>query len=360
MRLRQASYLENERNIIDLLMDDPSIMRIRVWWRAFRYHFVPPSIFPAVLGGLIGWSIDHQFSPRYFFLVLVAIIINHIGLNMTDDYFDYKNAVDTLKPGEKNPYTGGSGVLSSGRIKPASMFKAFVICYLITASVGVYLTLARGLPVLAFGLVGVFCSVFYTAPPISFSHHGLGELALLINFGPVIGLGAYFVQTQRLGLEAFLATLPMGIMLFSMIVINEIPDDEEDKKAGKLTLVARYGKKAGIKLYVLSWFFTYAIIIGAVTLKIIPVFTLVALLSLPLVATSIRKLRVYYNDPILIAPANLDMIKAHAITCLGLIAGYSAQGLLSGADAFQLIFILLLLALAYAPVAIALVGSSKR
>jgi 1,4-dihydroxy-2-naphthoate octaprenyltransferase len=67
----------------------------------------------------------------------------------------------------------------------------------------------------------------------------------LINFGTSIGLGSYFVQTQQIGLEAFVATLPMGIMLFSMIVINEIPDYQEDRLAGKLTLVARYGKRIG-------------------------------------------------------------------------------------------------------------------
>ena len=122
---------------------------------------------------------------------------------MTDDYFDYKHSVDKLKPGEKNPYTGGSGTLSSGLLKPKSMFKAFTLGYLVTVVIGVYLTLMRGLPVLAFGLIGVFCAVFYTAPPISFGHHGLGEVAMLASFGPVIGLGAFYVQAQTLTLEAF-------------------------------------------------------------------------------------------------------------------------------------------------------------
>ena len=105
--------------------------KAKVWWLAFRYHFVPPSIFPAVLGGLVSWATNAGFIPLYFLLVLVAIIINHIGLNMTDDYFDYKHSVDKLKPGEKNPYTGGSGTLSSGLLSPKSMFKAFTFCYLV-------------------------------------------------------------------------------------------------------------------------------------------------------------------------------------------------------------------------------------
>ena len=205
--------------------------KAKVWWLAIRYHFVPPSIFPAVLGALVSWATNMGFTTLFFLLVLGAIIINHIALNMTDDYYDFKHNVDSLKPGEKNPYTGGSGVLSSGLLSPKSMFKAFTLCYLFTIAVGIYLTLTGGLPILAFGLIGVFCAVFYTAPPVSFGHHGLGELAMLVNFGPVIGLGAFYVQARTLTLQAFLSTLPLGIMLFSMIAINEIPDVEEDRAA---------------------------------------------------------------------------------------------------------------------------------
>jgi len=341
-------------------MSNANEARVMIWWRAFRYHFIPPSIFPATLGGVISWAVDHTFSPWYFVLVLIGVIINHMGLNMTDDYFDYKYSVDHLKPGEKNPYTGGSGTLSSGFIAPTSMFKAFTVCYLVTASIGIYLTMVRGLPVLAFGLFGMFCSIFYTAPPISFSHHGLGELGLLINFGTTIGLGSYFVQAQKLTVEAFAATLPMGIMLFSMIVINEIPDYEEDRRAGKLTLVARHGKKAGVKLYILSWVFTYSIIIGAVAFQITPAITLLALLSLPLVYRSIKTLRTRYNDPVQLAPANLDMIRAHSVTSLLLIAAYSLHGLMNGAEALQLIPILLLLTVFYAPVAAMLIRISGK
>lgn len=299
---------------------------------------------------MVSWA-SGTFYPWYFLLVLTAIVVNHVGLNMTDDYFDYKHSVDQLKPGEKNPYTGGSGTLSSGVIKPADMFRAFTFCYLVTVAAGLYLAWVRGLPVLFFGLVGVFCAVFYTAPPIRLAHHGLGELALLVNFGSIIGLGAYYVQAQTVTLEAFLATLPLGIMMFSMIVINEVPDVEEDRRAGKLTLVARFGKKAGIRLYVASWIATYGVVVAAIALQMIPVSALAAFLALPWVYRSIKTLRAHYEEPMRLAPANLDMIKAHGIACLGLIAGYAVHGFLKGADAWQLVFILSSLTIAYAPVA---------
>jgi 1,4-dihydroxy-2-naphthoate octaprenyltransferase len=327
--------------------------RTRLWWKALRYHFVPPSIFPAVLGALVALAVNHIFYLFYFFLVLVGVVINHVALNMTDDYFDYKHEVDRSKPDERNPYSGGSGTLGGGLIRPSAMLRVCVACFAVAVAIGLYLTIARGFPVLLFCLLGFFCSIFYTAPPISFSHHGLGELGQLVNFGTTIGLGSYFVQTQRLSLQAFVATLPLGIMLFSMIIINEIPDCEEDRIAGKLTLVARYGRRAGVRLYFASWACTYAVITLGVLFRVLPLVALLAFASLPLVLRSMQKLRENYKDTLGLAPANLGMIEAHSVTCFGLIAAYSIQGIAGNANIAQLLLLLLLLAIFYAPAMLA-------
>ena len=327
------------------------ISRVRIWWQAIRYHFVTPSIFPAVLGGLVSWAND-RFYLWLFILVLIILIINHIGLNLADDYFDYKNAVDKVKPGQKNPYTGGSGTLSSGAIKPNKIFLAFTLCFIITILAGLYLTAIRGLPMLLFGLFGIFCAIFYTAPPFSLSHHGLGELSILVNFGSTIGLGSYYVQSQLFTLEAFLATLLIGLMVFSMIVINEIPDIEEDRAAGKFTLIVRYGRVAGVKLYIISWFCIYSIILGAVLLRLIPIFTLLAFLSFPIVLRSIKILKEHYNHPVLMAPSNKGTIKALSIGSFGLIVGYAIEGIFNGGSLVQLALIFLVVIIVYAPASI--------
>ncbi len=309
---------------------------------------------------MIAWAANHTFYPFYFLLVLVGVVVNHVALNMADDYFDYKHSVDHLKPGEKNPYSGGSGTLSSGQIRPSAMFKAFTLCFSVTIIIGLFLTAVRGFPVLLFGLIGIFCAVFYTAPPISFSHHGLGELGLLINFGTIIGLGAYFVQTQSIGIEAFMATLPCGIMLFSMIVINEIPDYQEDRAAGKLTLVARFGKKSGVKLYAISWLCTYVVIAFGVFFRFMPVVTLLGLASLPLTLKSMLILKSNFENPEAMAPANLLMIAAHSLTSFSLIAAYSISGIISGADQFQLFIILSVLTISYFPALLAMRQTKKQ
>ena len=67
-----------------------NLQRTSAWWTALRYHFVPPSIFPATVGALVAWAVDHSFFPFYFLLVMLGVVVNHVALNMADDYFDYK------------------------------------------------------------------------------------------------------------------------------------------------------------------------------------------------------------------------------------------------------------------------------
>jgi 1,4-dihydroxy-2-naphthoate octaprenyltransferase len=242
---------------------------------------------------------------------------------MLDDVCDYLHSIDDRIQGEKNPYTGGSGVLPSGLLSTRQMIIASSVCFVITAVIGFYLAFAKGWVVLALGLFGLFCSIFYTLPPIKFGYRGLGELALLVNFGPVIGLGAYYVQSGGLSVEPLVISLVLGFMMWSMIVINEIPDYESDRAGGKMNLVARFGKKTGIALYVAGLACAYGILIASVLFRIAPDTVLLGLVSFPLAMKSIRILRENYRDSVAMTPANLLMIRVHLVTGLALIAAYA-------------------------------------
>jgi len=144
-----------------------------------------------------------------------------------------------------------------------------------------------------------------------------------------------------------------------MIVINEIPDYQEDRMAGKLTLVARYGKKIGVKLYVASWSCTYAVIVLGAWFHVIPLITLLGLASLPFVLRSVLTLRKNFENPQALAPANFDMIRAHSLTSFGIITAYSISGIINGANQTQLFVILFALAISYAPALIAMRKTRK-
>jgi len=300
--------------------------RSDVWWKAFRFHFTSASFMPGVLGGMIAWTADGKFYPGYFLLVMLGLILNHMALNMTDDYYDFRHLVDVFATDGKNPYTGGSGLLSSGLIQPQRMRQVFVTFYLIAIGIGVFLGVMRGPFILLLLAIGFFCAYFYTAPPIRFGYRGFGELAQLLCFGPGIGIGAYFVQAQRISWEAFWGTLPFGIMLFSMITINEIPDYFEDRRGGKLNLVVRFGRETGVRLFTASLLSAYAVILFGVIFGRIPVLGLISLLTLPIAYKTISILKAYYREPRKMAPANLGMICTHNLTAILLALAYFIEG----------------------------------
>ncbi|MGD0918089.1 MAG: prenyltransferase [Thermodesulfobacteriota bacterium] len=324
--------------------------RRAVWWKAFRFHYTSASFMPGILGGMIAWTTEGRFYPEYFLLVMLGLILNHMALNMTDDYYDFRHLIDVFAPEEKNPYAGGSGTLSTGLIQPREMRLVFVALYVIAIGIGVFLGMMRGAFILLFLAFGFFCAFFYTAPPIRFGYRGLGEIAQLLCFGPGVGLGAYYVQAQRISWEAFWGTLPFGMMLFAMITINEIPDYSEDRRGGKLNLVARLGREKGVLLFILSLSSAYAAILAGAILGKIPILGLISFLTLPIAYKTISISRTYYQEPAKMAPANLGMICTHNFTAILLILAYTITGFRS--DALIASFLpLAVLVLLYTPIA---------
>ncbi len=314
---------------------------LRVWWRAFRFHYTSASLMPGILGGMIAWTVEGLFDSGYFILVIVGLVLNHIALNMTDDYYDFRHLVDAFDT-HGNPYSGGSGTLSKGLIRPSQMKNAFTVFYIIAIGIGIFLGILRGTFILFLLFGGFFCAFFYTAPPIRFGYRGFGEIAQLLCFGPGIGLGSYYVQAQKISWEAFWGTLPFGIMLFSMITINEIPDYFEDRKGEKLNLVARFGRETGVKLFVLSLLFAYGTIIVGILLRKIPVMGIISLLTLPIAFKTFSILRKHYQEPAKMAPANLGMICIHNFTAILLIFAYFIEGFKSNALVASLLPIIIL------------------
>ena len=319
-----------------------------IWWKAFRFHYASASFMPALLGAMIAWTTDGQFHPGYFLLTMFGLILNHLALNMTDEYFDFRHLIDAFGD-HQNPYAGGSRTLSEGQIQPEKMRRVFTAFYAIAIGIGILLGVIRG-PFVIFLLVfGFFCAFFYTAPPIKFGYKGLGEIAQLLCFGPGIGLGAYYVQTQKVSWEAFWGTLPFGIMLFSMITINEIPDYYGDRKGGKLNLVARFGRETGVWLFILSLLSAYGAILIGVALGKIPPLGLLSLLTLPIAFRTISILKTYYKDPVKMAPANLGMICTHNFTAILLIIAYFIEGFSKDALMASILPLMVLVAL-YVPI----------
>ncbi len=325
-----------------------------VWWKAFRYHFVPSSFLPAILGGTVAWTQTGIIYQWFFFLVVLGVTLNHIALNMTDDYFDYLSAADKKNKKVINPYAGGSGTLTSGKIKPQDMRFVFFSFYLLTIIIGLYLCAARTWWVLAFGLLGMASSYFYTAPPVRYGYRGLGEISQLVNFSFTIGLGAYVVQTVSISGEAFLVLLPLGLMMFAMIIINEIPDRKDDAAAGKNNLVVLLGAKRAVWLYAAAMTAAYLVILFAPIFNLASFWIYLALFTLPWSFRAFGILKSNFSNPSKLAPANLLTIRAHNLTGILLIIAYLIQGIHNNQDLQPAFFAAFTLAGFYIPAAISI------
>jgi len=322
---------------------------LRVWWTAFRYHFTPSSFLPAILGGVVAWAQTGLINRWFFFLTVLGVTLNHIALNMTDDYFDYHSVADRNDKREKNPYAGGSGVLTEGKIQHNHMRLIFTSFYLLTIIIGLYLCVMQTWWILAFGLFGMGSSYFYTAPPVRYGYRGFGEISQLINFSITIGLGAYVVQTVSFSREAFWVLLPLGFMMFAMIIINEIPDREDDAAAGKNNLVVKFGAQKAVRLYGLAMMMAYAVIIFAPLMNMASFWIYLAILTLPWTIQALHILKKHFSHPVRLAPANLLTIRVHNLTGILLIIAYLIQGLQNQREFQRAIFALLVLVVFYLP-----------
>lgn len=296
--------------------------------RITRAPFFASLALSVCVGTAIAWQ-DGFFSMGYFLLTLIGIVCTNAALNMSNDYFDHLSGNDEANK-ELTPFSGGSRTIQEG-ILPARQVLALALCFYVAAiAIGLYLAWARGVVILWLGVAGMFIALFTSAPPfrLNYRGHGLGELATFLGSGPLIVLGAYYVQAQRVTTEAALISIPVGLLGAALIWINEFPDYRADKAAGKNTLVVILGPRRAVWGYIILLVATYGFIIGGVAASILPYTLLFALLTLPLAGNAIRGLRKFYGQTPKLIPTAAATIQLFVVNALIMCLGYAIAGLL--------------------------------
>jgi 1,4-dihydroxy-2-naphthoate octaprenyltransferase len=274
------------------------------------------------VGTAIAWR-EGFFHWGYFVLTLIGIVCINAGLDMSNDYFDHLSGTDESNQ-ELTPFSGGSRVIQEGILPARKVLAWSLLFYLIGIAIGLYLVALRGWPLLLLGLGGVFLAFFHNAPPIKLYYllPGLGELAVGIGCGPIVVLGAYYVQTQRLSGEALWASIPVALLITAVLYVNEFPDYDADNLAGKKTIPAVLGRERAVWGYVALMVATYAALLIGIVLGHLPVTLLLVLLVLPLVYRAIRGVIRFHSDTPRLIPTLATTIQVHLLTGLLLCAGY--------------------------------------
>jgi 1,4-dihydroxy-2-naphthoate octaprenyltransferase len=166
-----------------------------------------------------------------------------IGTNFANDYFDYKKGSDTADR------TGPVRVTQAGLVAPATMKTATAVVFGLAIVAGIYLVWRGGWPILLVGLLSILFGLLYTGGPFPLGYHGLGEVFVLIFFGPVAVGGTYFVQALEINLPVILAGIAPGLFSVAILTVNNLRDIDNDRSAGKKTLAARFGRRFSIVEY---------------------------------------------------------------------------------------------------------------
>ncbi len=285
--------------------------KVKLYIMATRPPFFTASVVPFLIGTAMAWSWYGRFSPVDFILTLIGVVALHAGANSSNDYFDWLNGTDRINKTFAFPFTGGSRMIPEGLITPEEMKKVFITSYAISLVAGILLFLRHGLVVLVLGLIGLVSGYFYTATPLFLAGKGIGEFLIGLNFGVLITLGSFYVQTDTVSWKPVAASIPISLLVTLILWINQFQDSEADRQAGKRHLVVRLGLERASRVYAFLLYLSYLSVLVGVAVNALPVWSLLVFITLPLAIRTIRIVRENYNSFQELTPANAGTIKLH-------------------------------------------------
>ena len=246
---------------------------LSLWWLAIRPKTLPAAAAPVAVAAAAAIH-DNLFAPVPVVAALLGAMLLQIAVNLANDYFDAKNDIDS------EARLGPVRVTQSGLIPPSRVRAAMVGCLVLAGMVFFYLTVVGGLPILVVGVASVLAAVAYSGGPYPLASHGLGELFVFIFFGLVAVGGSYWVQALSLSWAVLAVSVPPGLLITAIMVVNNLRDRETDGPAGKNTLAVRLGEAGTIGLYrgLLGGAYLVAVVLA---ILVYSVATLLVLVTLP-------------------------------------------------------------------------------
>jgi 1,4-dihydroxy-2-naphthoate octaprenyltransferase len=291
------------------------VKRFSVWFLETRTQFLTLSVVLAFLGTAIAWY-DGYFNLWHALLAGVGLVLAHASVNILNDYFDFRSGVDLAV--KRTPFSGGSGILPAGLLTPRQVLWLGIVLLLLAVPIGIYFVVIRGWQLLPLLVLAVFFIVLYSPfilkrPwPEWVAGAGLGAL-------PVLGM--YFAQTGAYTATVGVACIPSAFLVHNLLLLNELPDADADTIAKRKTLPITIGRKGAAAFYSVVAMAVYIWVIAWVAAGFMPVWTLLALLSLPLAVRAING-ALRFSDPSKLMPGMAANVMSVLLTQLLIGVGY--------------------------------------
>jgi 1,4-dihydroxy-2-naphthoate octaprenyltransferase len=296
-----------------------------LFWQGF-WRLADPKIslasFASMFLGACAAAPDGSFHFGWLAVTIVGIFAIEVAKNASGEIFDWNSGNDqAVQEEDRSPFSGGKRVLMDNLLTKNQTAGIALVCYLLGSLAGLALVLWREPAILWLGVTGVALAFFYHSPPFKLSYRGLGELAVTMSYGPLIGAGTYLVQRGSVSLEVILVSTLLGILIGAFLLINEFPDYRADRTANKRTLVVRLGRQRASQVY------AGIVALPFAALFVLPLFEMPLALWLGLIAavpafSAIKRLLANPETTSQIIPAQASTLLAFLLFALGAGVGF--------------------------------------
>lgn len=217
----------------------------KIWFEAARPKTLPAAVIPVLVGTAFAQAAGAASFTKAAICLLFSLLVQ-IGTNFANDYFDFVQGADT------HERVGPRRAVAAGLVTPRTMLIATVVVLAAAFAVGLLLVAEGGWVLLPIGVVSIVCAIAYTGGPYPLGYNGLGDLFVFIFFGLVAVGATFYVQAHTVTLLVLAAAAAVGLLAANILVANNYRDAETDAKAGKRTLVVRFGRRFALWQYGLS------------------------------------------------------------------------------------------------------------
>ena len=215
------------------------------WLEASRPKTLPAAVIPVMVGTALAAAHGAADYVNAAICLAFALLVQ-IGTNFANDYFDYVQGADT--PARVGPRRA----VAAGLIAPRTMLAATWLVLGLAFAVGLLLVREGGWVLLPIGIVSIVCAIVYTGGPFPLGYNGLGDVFVFIFFGLVAVCATFYVQAGHVAPDVISCAAAIGLLAANILVANNYRDAETDARAGKKTLVVRFGRKFAVWQYGLS------------------------------------------------------------------------------------------------------------
>jgi 1,4-dihydroxy-2-naphthoate octaprenyltransferase len=257
------------------------------WLVITRAGVLPMTLTAGAVAGLL--AVRHSgFAAGWYALAFLGIVLAHVSNNLVNDLFDTDAGLDT----EDYPRAlYAPHPILSGMISRAGLVRAAVAVNALDVAILVVLVAARGWAVLAFGLAGAALNIAYTAPPLRLKKRGLGELDVLVVWGPLMIAGTYYIAVGSVAWQVWAASVPYGLLCTAVLMAKHIDKLPWDQKAGVRTLPVMLGERRARVLTEALMAGFYVAVIACVLVDALPWSVLAVFGALPLLERATGALR---------------------------------------------------------------------